>query len=61
MIYKNYLNILFGDVFILIFSGQMSSYSVSHAHLMRGEYDMLGFTFTSPFGLPAAVTSGFIT
>jgi len=46
---------------MLEFSGRMTSYSVSHAHLMRGVDDMLGFTFTSPFALPAAVTSGSIT
>ena len=39
----------------------MSSYSVSHAHLMRGEYDMLGFTFVSPFELTTAVTAGTLT
>jgi hypothetical protein len=57
LIYKSYLNLAYGDVYTLDFSGLMSTYAVSHSHLMSGYYDMLGFTFRPAFGLSAASTS----
>lgn len=51
------LNIQYGDVYTLDFAGMMTSYDMSHAALMSGQFDMLGFTFTPSFTLPAASTS----
>ena len=60
-IYKSILNIAHGDVFTLDFAAHMTSYSVSHSHLMSGYYDMLGFTFRPAFNLAAASTGSPIT
>ena len=61
LIYNSILNVAYGDVFTLDFSGHMTSYSVSHSHLMSGYYDMLGFTFRPAFGLSAASLTSPIT
>lgn len=61
LIYKSLLNIAYGDVYTLDFSGHMTNYAVSHSHLMSGYYDMLGFTFRPAFNLAAASTSSPIT
>lgn len=57
LIYTSSLNIVYGDVYTLDFSGLMSSYSVSHANRISAQYDNLGFTFTPSFTLPASTTS----
>ena len=61
LVYKNYLNLTYGDVYTLDFSGMMSTYAVSHSHLMSGIYDMLGFTFRPAFAMTAASTSAPVT
>jgi hypothetical protein len=61
LIYNSMLNLQYGDVYTLNFAGMMTSYSMDHAHLMGGQYDMLGFTFTPAFTLPAASTSSPVT
>ena len=61
LIYKSFLNLAYGDVYTLDFSGMMTSYSVSHSHLMSGYYDMLGFTLRPSFALSAASTSAPVT
>jgi hypothetical protein len=61
LIYNSMLNLQYGDVYTLDFAGRMISYDVDHAHLMGGQYDMLGFTFTPAFSLPAASTSSPVT
>jgi hypothetical protein len=55
------LNLQYGDVYTLDFPGMMTSYTMSHASLMSGQLDMLGFTFTPAFTLPAASTSAPVT
>lgn len=55
------LNLQYGDVYTLDFASYMTTYSVDHAHLMSGEYDMLGFRFTPGFTLPAASTTAPVT
>jgi hypothetical protein len=57
LIYNNMLSLYYGDVYTLDFAGYMTSYSVSHSHLMSNIPDMLGFTFTPGFALAAATTS----
>lgn len=57
LIYNSLLNLQYGDVYTLDFAGMMTSYTVSHATLITGQMDMLGFTFTSPFTLAAATTT----
>lgn len=61
MIYNNILNLAYGDVFTLDFSGYMTSYSTDHSHLISGYYDMLGFTLRPSFALAAASTSAPVT
>ena len=61
LIYNSYLNLAYGDVYTLDFAAYMTSYAVSHSHLMSGYYDMLGFTFQPAFALPAASTSAPVT
>lgn len=61
LIYNSFLNIAYGDVYTLDFSAYMTSYSVSHSHLMSGYYDMLGFTFRPSFALQSASTSAPVT
>lgn len=61
LIYNSMLNLQYGDVYNLDFAGMMTTYSVDHAHLMGGQYDMLGFTFNPAFTLPAASTSAPVT
>lgn len=61
LIYNSILNLQYGDVYTLDFAGMMSTYSVNHAHLMSGQYDMLGFEFNPAFTLPAASTSAPVT
>lgn len=61
LIYNSMLNLQYGDVYTLDFAGIMTSYSVTHAHLMGGQYDMLGFNFVPTFTLPAASTSAPVT
>ena len=61
LIYNSYLNLAYGDVYTLDFAGYMTSYAVSHSHLMSGIYDMLGFTFRPSFALAAASTSAPVT
>jgi hypothetical protein len=55
------LSLYYGDVYTLDFAGYMTSYSVSHSHLMSGVYDMLGFTFVPGFALLASTTSSPVT
>ena len=57
LIYQSSLNLAYGDVYTMDFVAHMTTYAVSHSHLMSGYYDMLGFTFRPAFGLPAASTS----
>ena len=61
LVYKSYLNLAYGDVYTLDFSGMMTTYAVSHSHLMSGIYDMLGFTFRPAFAMTAASTSAPVT
>lgn len=62
LIYNNaQTNLQYGDVYTLDFAGQMTSYSVSHSTLLTNAMNMLGFTFTSPFTLPASSTSSPVT
>ena len=61
LIYNSFLNLAFGDVYSLDFEGLMTTYSVSHSHLMSGIYDMLGFTFRPSFAMSAASTSAPVT
>lgn len=61
LIYNHQLNIAYGDVYTLDFAGYMTTYSVTHAHLQSGNYDMLGFNLKPAFQLLAASTSGSIT
>jgi hypothetical protein len=39
----------------------MTTYSIDHAHLISGQYDMLGFRFNPLFTLPAASTTSPVT
>ena len=61
LIYNNMLNLQYGDVYTLEFAGMMTTYDMSHAALMSAQFDMLGFTFTPSFTLPAASTSAPVT
>lgn len=61
LLYYSSANLAYGDVYTLDFVAHMTSYAVSHSHLMSGYYDMLGFTFRPSFALPAASTSSPIT
>ena len=61
LIYNSLLNIAYGDVYTLDFSGLMSRMVNSHSHTMSGYYDMLGFGFDSAFDLAAASLSSPIT
>jgi hypothetical protein len=61
LIYNSMLNLQYGDVYTLDFASYMTTYSVDHAHLMSGEYDMLGFRFNPGFTLPAASTTAPVT
>ena len=61
LIYNSILNIAYGDVFTLDFAAHMTTYAVSHSHLMSGYYDMLGFTFRPAFNLNSASTSPPVT
>lgn len=61
LIYNSMLNLQYGDVYTLDFAGMMTSYDMDHAALMSGQFDMLGFSFTPFFTLPAASTSAPVT
>jgi hypothetical protein len=61
LIYNSMLNLQYGDVYTLDFAGMMTTYSVTHASRIAGNYDMLGFNFNPAFTLPAASTSAPVT
>ena len=56
-IYNSQLGLQYGDTYILSFSGLLKTLSVSHLTLRRSTYNMIGFTFTPRFTLPAASTT----
>ena len=61
LIFNSILNIAYGDVFTLDFAAHMTTYAVSHSHLMSSYYDMLGFIFRPAFNLASASTSSPVT
>ena len=60
-IYNNKNGFQFGDTYILSFSSIMKSFSVSHLTYRYSTYNMLGFSFTPRFTLPAASLTSPIT
>ena len=61
LIYSNNNNFQFGDTYILSFSSIMKSFSVNHLTYRASTFNMLGFSFTPRFTLPAASLSSPIT
>lgn len=61
LIYNSILNLQYGDVYTLDFSGFMNAYNVDHSTLMSDNYDMLGISLTPYITLPASTTSAPVT
>ena len=60
-IYNSNAALKFGDVYNLRFRKLLTSFSVNHRTWKAGTSDMLGFTFTPSFSLPASSLSSPIT
>jgi len=57
LVYSSTSLLQYGDTFRLDYPGQLNAFSVSHLTYRKSNYDMLGFTFTPSFTLPAASTA----
>lgn len=57
MIYTSQLNLQYGDVYQMDFSGLMTSYYVNHLSRATSALNMIGFTFTPQFTLISGSTT----